>query len=241
MGTETTPATATPGVTPRAGAAVSKFKSIARKFIIPAAAESAGPRNAFDLEGNGLHDASVVHCLVCIDLNTDVIAQYGPDQIPAGLEHLSRSKSLVGHNICNYDLPLLSRLYNWAPAPDCRVIDTMVAGRLILPNLDDLDDTAAAMGAPKMGKLRGRYSIEAWGERLGIAKVGTDIKDWSKWTPVMQERCVTDTLICKALYQFLQPNGYSQVALELEHRVARICEHITADGVPFNVEAAEQR
>jgi DNA polymerase I-like protein with 3'-5' exonuclease and polymerase domains len=239
MRTEITPATATPGTTPRAGAAVSKFKSIARKFIVPAAGKVFGPRSAFDLEANSLHDATKVHCIVIADLDSDQVDQYGPDQIPAALEHLARACYLTGHNICNYDLPLLHRLYNWAP--DCRVIDTMVAGRLILPNLDDLDDTAAAMGDPKMGKLRGRVSIEAWGERLGIAKAGTDIKDWSQWTPEMQQRCVTDTLICKALYQFLQPDGYSQAALELEHRVARICERITADGVPFNVEAAEQR
>jgi hypothetical protein len=76
--------------------------------------------------------------------------------------------------------------------------------------------------------------------RLGIAKVGADIEDWSKWTPEMQARCVADTKITKALWQFLQPDGYPAEALALEHRVARICERITADGVPFDVKAAAQ-
>jgi hypothetical protein len=148
---------------------------------------------------------------------------------------------LVGHNVCNYDLPLLQRLYNWTPSPGCVVIDTMIAGRLILPNIDDLDDKAVAMGDPKIGKLRGRYSIEAWGLRLGIPKVGADIEDWAEWSPEKQARCVTDTMIVKVLLQFLQPDGYPAEALALEHRVAKICERITADGVPFDVNAAEQR
>ena len=31
------------------------------------------------------------------------------------------------------------------------------------------------MGDPPLGKLRGRYSLEAWGARLGIPKIGADI------------------------------------------------------------------
>jgi hypothetical protein len=81
--------------------------------------------------------------------------------------------------------------------------------------------------------LRGRYSIEAFGERLGIPKTGTDIEDWSQWTPEMQERCVGDVAICKALWRFLKPDGYSQDALALEHRVAPICDEITTTGVPL--------
>ena len=57
----------------------------------------------------------------------------------------------------------------------------------------------------------------------------------------MQARCVGDTAICKALYHFSQPDGYSAQAIELEHRVAPICDRITADSVPFDRAAAEQR
>lgn len=96
------------------------------------------------------------------------------------------------------------------------------------------------MGDPKLGKLRGRYNIEAWGERLGIPKIGIDITDWSHWTPEMQERCVGDTAICKALWRLLQPDGYSQRAIELEHRAAAICDEITAAGAPFDATAAAE-
>jgi DNA polymerase I-like protein with 3'-5' exonuclease and polymerase domains len=241
-------APAAPG-TAQASTILSKFKFIARKFIVfPAAAtiatiatKPAGLRGAFDIEADGLQDATKVHCIVIVDLDTDQIYQYGPDQIPAALEHLLRFTYLTGHNIAEYDLPTLRRLHNWAPAPDCTIVDTMVAARLILPNLDDIDDKVAAMSKTKLGKLRGRYSLEAFGVRLGISKAGIEIKDFSKWTPELQARCVTDVLMTKALWQFLLPDNYPAEALALEHRVSRICNAITNDGVPFDIKAAKQR
>jgi DNA polymerase I len=220
---------------------MSKFVHIAARYVIPAGLGNSGLRLAFDIEAGGLvDDATKLHCVVIADLDSDQSDAYGPDQIAAALEHLARADYLTGHNICGYDLPLLRRLHNCTPTPGCTIVDTLVAGRLILPHLDDLDAQATAMGDPAMGKLRGRYSLEAWGLRLGIPKTGTDIEDWSTWTPEMQERCVGDVTICKALWRFLQPVGYSRQALELEHRAATICSRITADGVPFDLNAAKR-
>jgi hypothetical protein len=219
---------------------VSKFTYISNRFIVPGI-KAGGLRLAFDIEADALlDDATVVHCIVVANLDSDQIDEYGPEQITAGLEHLARADYLTGHNIGNYDLPLLRRLHGWQPKPDCSIGDTLIIGRLILPNVADLDDQAAAMGDPPLRKLRGRYSLEAWGSRLGIAKTGTDITDWSRWTAEMQERCVGDVVICKALWHFLQPDGYSQEALVLEHKVAAICDAITVTGVPFDIAAAER-
>src|SRR5262249_6331663 len=124
-------------------------------------------------------------------------------------------------------------------ASSCAIVDTLVASRLILPHLDDLDAQAGAMGDPALGKSRGRHSLEAWGVRLGIAKIGAGIEDFAEWSPKLQQRCVGDVRLGKAVWQFLQPDGYSEQALKLEHRVSVICERITADGVPFDVGAAE--
>ena len=242
MHIEPTPAPATPG-TARADIILSLFKRLARKFIVfPAtAAKCAGFRGAFDIEANGLHDATKLHCIAITDLDSDRIYEYGPNQISAALKRLSSTTYLTGHNICGYDLPTLQRLHNWTPPASCTILDTMVAARLILPNLEDIDDKIAAMSKTKVGKLRGRYSLEAFGVRLGISKVGADIGDWSEWTVKMQERCVADTKITKALWQFLQPDSYPAEALALEHRVSRICSRITADGAPFDVKAAKHR
>ena len=93
---------------------------------------------------------------------------------------------------------------------------------------------------PPLGKLNGRFSLKAWGARLGIPKVGADIIDFTQWSPELQQRCVGDTQLSKVLWQFLQPDGQPPEALALEQRVAPICERITADGIPFDREAAEQ-
>jgi DNA polymerase-1 len=220
---------------------VTKFARIASRFVVAGNQAPAGLRLVFDIEADALLEhATKAHCIVIANLDNDEIDEYGPDRIAAALDHLLRADYLTGHNICGYDLPLLRRLYNWAPRRDCTVVDTLIVSRLVLPNLTDLDDRAAAIGDPPLGKLRGRYSIEAWGVRLGIPKTGTDIEDWSRWTPEMQQRCTGDVVICKALWRFLQPDGYSQRAIELEHRVAPICEQITAAGAPFDAVAATQ-
>jgi hypothetical protein len=84
------------------------------------------------------------------------------------LTRLSEADDLIGHNCADFDLPLLLRLHGWAPKPGCKIVDTLIASRLILANIGDLDDQSAAMGDPKLGKLRGRHSLEAWGARLGV-------------------------------------------------------------------------
>jgi len=239
--TEPTPAPATPG-TAQASIILSLFKRIARKFIVffATAAECAGFRAAFDIEADGLHDASRVHCISVVDLDNDnPVEEYGPNQIAAALKRLSGTTYLTGHNIIGYDLPTLQRLHDWAPPASCTIVDTMVAARTILPNLDDIDDQIAAIGKVKMGKLRGRYSIEAFAMRLGLAKIGADIEDFSEFTAEMMARNANDTLVCKRIWQFLRPDSYPAEALELEHRVSRICSRITADGVPFDVNAAK--
>jgi hypothetical protein len=213
---------------------MSKFTNLVKPFVAPAPPLPAVARRFIvDAEADGLlYTATKAHCLVILDLNTGQVYEYGPGQINAGLAHLVRANELIGHNILTYDLPLLKRLCNWAPAADCKITDTLIASRLILPDIAALDDQAAGMGDPKLGVLRGRHSLEAWGARLGMPKVGADITDWSVWTPEMQARCVADTVICRALYRLLQPDGYSQEAVALEHHAAVICERITNDACP---------
>jgi DNA polymerase I-like protein with 3'-5' exonuclease and polymerase domains len=219
----------------------SKFLSIAKRFIADdiITADVNAPRLAFDTESNGLvATATKLHCLIVADLGTGQIADYGPDRIAEGLEHLSRAAYICGHHILGHELPLLERLYSWRPAPNCTVEDTLVLSRMLLPNIQELDDQATAMGDPPMGRHHGKHSIAAWGLRLGKCKPHEDITDWSKWTPEMQERCVGDVQITTLLWQFLNADAYSREARELEHRIAPLCARIEQDGVPFNVTKA---
>ena len=179
------------------------FCRLAARYIIPAGGKPEGVRVAFDIETDALLDAvTKIHCIVVIDLDSDRIDEFGPDQIDTALARLSEATYLVGHNILNFDLPILRRLHGWVPRPTCTIVDTLIAGRLILANVLELDKQAEAMRDPPLGKLNGRFSLEAWGARLGIPKVGADIEMWSGWTPEMQERCVGDARLTKALWRF---------------------------------------
>ena len=133
---------------------MSKFTQLAKRHIVPAAAQAHdGLRLLFDIETDGLllDKVTRVHCAVVVDLDSGQVDEYGPGQIAAALEHLSRASYLTGHNILDYDLRVLQHLHGWAPAAGCKILDTLIASRLILPHLSDLDDKAAATGDPKLG------------------------------------------------------------------------------------------
>jgi DNA polymerase I-like protein with 3'-5' exonuclease and polymerase domains len=216
-----------------------KFQYLSRPFIRPAPAGIEYPGTIFDIESDGFQKtATKIHCIVITELNNDRVEEFGPDRIEAGLERLSKARRLIGHNIIEFDLPLLLRLHGWSPAAGCVIADTLVASRLILPHIRELDAKAKRMGDPPLGKLTGSYSLEAWGVRLGFPKVGADIEDWSVWTPEIQARGINDALLNKRLWRFLQPDGQPPEALALEHRTAAVCYEITVAGMPFDAARA---
>jgi DNA polymerase I-like protein with 3'-5' exonuclease and polymerase domains len=237
------PTQSTPSPAPEAQPyARALFAQLARPSIMPTSDRSEGLRLIFDLESDGLLDAVTrVHCIVVGDLDSDRVHEYGPGRITDALAHLAHADVLIGHNIQGYDLPVLRKLNGWAPRSKCRIVDTLIAARLILPHLAKIDaEVAARTKNAAFGQVHGKYSLEAWGLRLGMPKIGAEINEWSQWTPEIQARCVGDVAICKRLWQFSQPDGYRRAALDLEHRVAAICNQITADGAPFDAAAAEQ-
>ena len=223
---------------------MSIFTRLASRYIVPptCARNDDGLRAVFDIEANGLLNAAAkVHCVGIADLDSDQVDAYGPEQIADTLAHLARASYLVGHNIVNYDLPLLRKLFNWAPAPGCAVMDTLVASRLILPHLDDLDDQAGSHGRSRRWvSCVGAITSNRGAPGSASRRSGSTSRTGPNGRSEMQERCVGDVAICKALWHFLQPDGYSRLAMELEHRVAPICERITADGVPFDLNAAAE-
>src|SRR5262245_23134292 len=152
------------------------FEWLAKPFIIPPTDEHLEElRLVFDLEADGLLESvTKIHCIVISAVDSDRVYEYGPRQIDEALEHLSRADMLIGHNIQGFDLPALLKLHDWAPRPECRIIDTLVAGRTILPNLDRLDGEVVQRTKDKaFGKVFGKHTLQAWGVRLGLMKVGT--------------------------------------------------------------------
>lgn len=174
------------------------------------------------------------------------------------IELLDQADMIIGHNWQRHDGPLIKKLYKWKPRPGVLVRDTMVLSRLIFPNLKKTDKALVAAGKMPPGKdYQGRHTIGAWGYRLGnpkgdyaqlrraqaLAQGITDEKAiqefvWGEWNEDMHAYMLQDRSTGLDLWDHLRPDEYSQPAVELEHRVARVCDAMEKAGVPFNREEA---
>lgn len=199
-------------------------------------------RLLFDVEGNGLlPTVTKFHCICATDVDSREVFEWGPNEIPSALETMAKADRLIAHNGIGYDFPALEKVKGFKVSAE-KQVDTLVIARTIKPNIKELDSkfnkTRLAKGLPTMGDQFGKHTVEAWGMRLGIPKLHADIEDWSVWTPEMQERCAGDVQTQLKLWDYLKPDSYSQAALELEHRVARLCRLITEAGWPFKEKEA---
>ena len=162
----------------------------------------------FDIESTGLlRVGSTIHCIVMRDM-ADVdeaqVFDYKPDRaVIQGVKQLEKADVLIGHNIINYDIPLLKEQF-----PDFsyggQMLDTLVLSRLFYPHIADRDFERRPDGMPQ--RLYGRHSLEAWGHRLKCFKgdYSSSGAGWDKYTPEMLDYCIQDTMVTVKLYQLLQ-------------------------------------
>tara|TARA_B100001094_G_scaffold200482_1_gene194544 strand:+ start:3976 stop:4500 length:525 start_codon:yes stop_codon:yes gene_type:complete len=161
----------------------------------------------FDIESTGLlRQGSTIHCIVVRDSNDGEtqVFDYKPERaVVQGVKLLERADALIGHNIINYDIPLLKEQYpDFKPVGE--VLDTLVLSRLYYPNIIDRDYERRPQGMPQ--RLYGRHSLESWGYRLKCFKgdFGKHQGSWEKYTPEMLDYCIQDTEVTLKLYQLLQ-------------------------------------
>ena len=161
----------------------------------------------FDIEATGLlRQGSRMHCIVMRDMNqpeNHQVFDYRESQtITMGVERLKRAGALIGHNIINYDIPLIKETFDFEFEGE--VVDTLVLSRLFYPHIADRDYERRPQGMPQ--RLYGRHSLEAWGHRLKCYKgdYGKQQDVWHTYTPEMLDYCVQDTLVTVKLYQLMQ-------------------------------------
>ena len=204
----------------------------------------------FDIETNGLlDDVSVLHCMCIYDTETQKMSRYSPANVKEGVERLQKSLDndgeICGHNIINYDIPALEKLY-----PDIfhvsyrqhkQVKDTLVLARLIYSNIDVID-----LGYMKSGKLPKKYykshKLMAWGYRLGVLKgtYGEQEDAWDSYSEEMLDYNEQDVWVTKALYDKITSFHYSEKAIKLEHQVAWLMAKQERNGFCFDYEEAEK-
>ena len=174
----------------------------------------------FDIETDGL-EANRVHCICAmLDDGEDTVYNFIGGEANGLFRKWLASENvdtLVGHNIINFDVPVLRRLtgMDW----DFNLRDTLVLSRLFNPSLD------------------GGHSLRAWGERLG------DYKDdyqggWEEYSHDMLTYCQQDVRVTKALYNYFVKHLTFSEAVDLEHTTAEIIKQQTDNGMILNEERA---
>ena len=171
----------------------------------------------FDIETDGL-DATKIHCICALVDDDETMYNFiGEDSYEQFRDWLVLEdvRTLVAHNGIGFDLPVLRRLSgsDW----DYNIRDTLVLSRLVNPSLE------------------GGHSLRAWGERISNQK-GDYEGGWEVFNWEMLEYCQQDVRLLKDLYRRLvvQLSDYTEVSIELEHKVAEIIQQQHNNGVLFD-------
>ena len=217
-----------------------------------------------DLETNGfLETVSTIHCAVLIDIATGEVRGYRPHEINQYLEDLAEYDEVWGHNWIKFDEQVLLKLYPDYTPP--KGMDTMVLSALVHPDIKSTDfiraklwkeyseheEAAAAADAegkpyppwsgeipkPFPGKLIGSYSLAAWGYRMGIYKDEYN-GGFDAFNEDMYDYMLQDGEVTLELYRRLMVHEPSDLSVELEHRIARLCFQMEQNGFPFDVAGA---
>ena len=133
----------------------------------------------FDVEADGLLDeATKIHCLSYTMDGKEYNTIYNYDEMRS---LVLSSKTLIGHNIVRYDVPLLEKILGIKIA--AKLYDTLPMSWVI--NTD-----------------RPKHGLESFGEDFGIPK--PEINDWENLTrEEYAHRCTEDVKINWALWKNL--------------------------------------
>lgn len=198
----------------------------------------------FDIETDGLLDTTKrFWCGWLYDSYTDLYTGYTDlDEFFDALNKYGTSGySIVGHNICKFDIPALKKLKGERFAFDVRdvCIDTLVLARLIYSNIKDTD--VGLMRSGRLPKaLYGSHSLKAYGYRMGELKgtYGEHEGAWDKFTHEMYEYNKQDVVVTLKLFQKLMAKGYPLKAIQLEHDIAWVMAKQERNGFVFDKDQA---
>lgn len=136
----------------------------------------------FDLEADGLYDDVTTVWCIGHSCNGDIEVFHGNyEETYHFLDNiLYKAKILCGHNIINYDLPVLRKLFGIQYKGE--VLDTWLLSRMLCPD-------------------RVSHSLKAWGNTLGFDK--GDHTDFTKLSEDMIRYCARDVAVTKKVCEEL--------------------------------------
>lgn len=193
----------------------------------------------FDIETDGLN-ATLIHCIVIYDTETKEYRNYTPANIKKGVMELvnSNGELLVGHNIIDYDIPTIERIFQ-VTIPKNNLFDTLVVARIVFSNIAQTDYTSSSIPV----SLKGSHSLKAYGYRLGELKgeYGAQTNAWEFFNDNMLTYCKQDVNVTNKLYEVLKKNTSDLTdAIQLEQEAQILMTRMEQTGYPFNVTKAKK-
>lgn len=194
----------------------------------------------FDIETDGFYrECTKVHCIALRRIGIDeniLLFDTIDNNIEEGLKILSEADTLIGHNIIQYDIPVLEKLH-----PEFiythNVIDTLNLSSIVFPlmNSHGLDTWGKELGFDKLNPVTGQEYTK---EELKIKK---KIKNeaWSNYTKEMGAYCKQDVRITELVLWRCNENNIIEekpYVIELSNKFAWIISEQIINGCRIDIE-----
>ena len=197
----------------------------------------------FDIETNAINDWSTysdlhtVHCLSIYDPMLPKMMTFHGESIERGLLELQKAERIVGHNVIDFDIPALKKLYGFSP-PLIKVLDTLVVSRCVFPDLRNDD-----FGRNNFDKaLVGSHSLKAWGHRMSKATkltYGEEDGAFDEYNDEMRKYCERDVIVTQLLYDYLFKQNPSREMIAIEHWFKFVISLQERHGFKFDLDKAD--
>ena len=209
-------------------------------------------RLIFDIEtDNYLELCSKIHCISAEDYDTGKVYEWRPNEIKEGLAFIRKADVLIGHNILDFDIRAIKKLYpRWST--EAKLYDTLVAAKFAFPDIKERDFRRLRRVISKPNSYRtqeeremlrniGKHSLEAYGLRLGEHKgsFGKEI-GFEHFSEEMMKYCTQDVKVNTKLYHKLLSLDLDENILDKEFEARRICLEQSSFGFQFDIDSAHQ-
>lgn len=203
----------------------------------------------FDIETNGFLDTlTKVHCIAVRDEAGGEVRSFGgktDEKIRNFLTHLEDAPVLIGHNIIEFDVPAIKKVYP-SFKPKGELWDTLLDCQTIWTDMRDKDFAFCRKNPDFPKKFIGRHSLKAWGVRIGEYKIDI-LKDaddegaiFDVWSQELEDYCRQDVVVNAKLYDLIRTHArFSKRAHDMEMEFKTYMLDQEREGFPFDEVAAK--